>query len=291
MSQYTIAFDNNVLQLHSIYLQYDYLHFSPGTLTDKNIVVNVAPAQCRELLLSRFANIILADKKQCFKHTRIMLHVLTKVGGDKQLERVYKALADGCALVSLFSRKHGWPGASFEKTVNTVELSEGKLVNSYILNVSTRWFKSPQLMSLMLLLLRSGNYAPFQGCADYNAFFDLLEKVSKERILGKDKSLFHVKDDLDLLCYYRLLLRLFFDNYRKLFSKFKVDFLWNKDLYVDKSKWRGIGAPDRVKYEGIKRILKGRSANYALSEKVRDIAKENGIHYAACLYQSGGSVL
>ena len=281
MSQYTVKF----LNLEDLYLQYSYLHFSIGSVHGTTITVSYKPTQCREIFINHFLALASPGIKT---NIRIVLSVITGPATDaERLKATEEALTGGCALINLFSKQYGWSEASFVKTANVTKLSTyERVLHSYVLTVSTRWFKSPQLLSLMLLLLPTGNWKAFRKCRSYDDFWQLLEKL---HTISKVKSAqtfnFNYQVDIDQLYKYRKLLKLFFDNYNKLFVKARAVSLWDKTLYVNiPALQTEYPPPPHVKYEGVHRLLMGASSNYALSVKMCSLAKENGIKYTSFVY-------
>lgn len=278
---YTLKFNDEAsVYNYALYLVTNAIHFSVGTV-DKDIInVLQTPSSCRETLILRFNQHSMIKDKVSFTNVRILLHTLVPPSKlDKVKSKTEKAIDDGITLINTFSKQHGWPTASFEEMASPFKTSQHMEIYSYVLNVPTHWLKAPQLMSLLLLLLRVGSCGYFTDLTNYDSFFTDAVKIPKRQ--GKKIAAFFNDEDYTFLRSYSKLLKIFFDNYKHLFYRVRAINLWKKDNYVKK------GTPftaSPLKYEGVRTLLYGRSWNYALATKMKGLAEKANIKLDTNMY-------
>ena len=92
------------------------------------------------------------------------------------LRRSKETIKRGTALVNLFEKEMGW-GLSVPFIVPSGKLAERTLV--YAVEGPKEWMRSPHLLSLYLLLIRSGRFEIFKDTRTIGSFLEKCKKVGK----------------------------------------------------------------------------------------------------------------
>jgi len=263
------------------------LYFGIGIASKGRLVVDSHKTTCREYVQNVLSKLIVV-KEIPIKDIRIILFYTTDAYAGKIKEEVSKNILDkGLEIVNLFSRKHGWSPASLKEYPGVLRHpTKSRVLHSCVLKPSVNWLKTPQMVSLLLLLLRFGASNLFKDVVTYEDVFKALKVEIDD--LTEHTPLFSFKNDLITLATYVNLLEIVFDNYKAIFGTLKPKEAWDTAEYLDMVKkhngkvhlYQGVA----VRYEGIQRLLSGISYNYAFTKAVSKEAEAAGIVYKSITY-------
>ena len=202
-----------------------------------------------------------APKSIDLTHTRIAIvrkHNIQKINGkivfpkkdgtdigktiDECYENDIKWMKASLRILNIVEKTQGW-GLSQLKKVTDIDYCRNTGIGLFIFNSSVKWMRSPQLLSLYLLLIRLGRF--HEEFSNFEEFSDL-KKVHKN-ILGKKVVEYSGNMDKQFFNRSFRMWELMLDNHRNLF--FKKSLL--KNHLESKSSW---GIDELEKFNAIKEV-------------------------------------
>jgi hypothetical protein len=233
---------------------------------------------CREsvsgFLRMQFANGGDKYRQADLKKTRLILYVrcddscMQKTIENFRIKKDKEILV-GLKLVNHYERKFGWTRSTLQKLdnhnyfYNKNGLDVSNCVHMYMVVGSSKWQKSPALLSLYMLLLRLGT----RGFDDkFNTHEEFLKKL--ESFAGSYGGDSNKKSDIKFVSATYKKWDILLENYNRLFKNRTI-----KSLYSIESLVNG----DTGFNEGIWRLCTGRSYDLGISHKFAEICKENNI--------------
>lgn len=205
--------------------------------------------------------------------TRLILFSKTSAHNQERTIKAFntrrnREMLVGLKLVNHYERKYGWPRTKMQKLHNGKIISGGtdvsNTIHMYMVVGSSRWMKSPHLLSLYLLLLRLG----IRGFkADFNTHTQLTKEL--EAFIANNSRGNGVRrgDAAHVRVTYKkwdLLLK----SYNKLFNKRTTKSLYDKKSLVN---------PGAAFSEGIRKLCDGRSHDLDISHKFAKICNSKNI--------------
>lgn len=247
---------------------------------DNQIDIVYRADHCRETIVDHIRRQLqsdpdLKDKKSNIDMNRTRLILFSKTSAHNQ-ERTIKAfntrrnreMLVGLKLVNHYERKHGWPRTKMQKLHNGEIIAGGtdvsNTIHMYTVVGSSRWIKSPHLLSLYLLLLRLG----IRGFrADFKTHTQLTKEL--EVFITKNSRSNGVRrgDAAHVRVTYKkwdLLLK----SYNKLFNKRTTKSLYDKKSLVN---------PGAAFNEGIRKLCDGNSHDLDISHRFAKICNSKNI--------------
>lgn len=244
--------------------------------------------QCRETLNTSYQTALRLGKiggnKLCF----FMHYGCTN---KEHSTRFLEGMTEAMKIVNLFSRIHGWPEAQLynirphKNLKNKMGLKYKYTSNSHFLVVkaSSRWAKTPQLLSLFVLLLRCHTVEDIHGAKDYDDFWLKVDKAPAQEGYIR-------KTDLNYLKGHARLLKQVFSKYNQVFGRLRVMDSWTPSKYTELDHLNAAQSRHAAIYsstysEGITNLLEGVSCNYKLSLAVMKQAKAIGVEFRSKKYK------
>lgn len=162
---------------------------------------------CRELMTLRIHEDIVSEIGDiCTDHIRLALkynqfktashHGLAKIG-DEPLETAIRVL-------NLIEEKAGWCPTIITKSENSKTKSKTVVSNVYVVIGPQGWIRSPSLVSLYLLIIRSSWFRPFSDIKKVEDIIPVCKEMSKTKC-GNSTMAWHIKYLSDSYKYWLLL--------------------------------------------------------------------------------------
>lgn len=204
------------------------------------------------------------------KRTRLILFVKASGQHTERIIDNFRKKKDKEILISLklvnhYERKLGWPRTKMQKLDNRDAFLDSSgnnisnTVNMYMVVGSSRWMKSPHLLSLYMLLLRLGVRGFKAEFETHTQLLKELEDFGKKHRTKSDVSYVRATyDKWDILL----------ESYDKLFGKRTIKSLYDRKSLVNSN--NGFN-------EGIYRLCIGNSYDLDISHKFTKICKSNNI--------------
>ena len=175
-------------------------------------------------------------------------------------------------IVNHLEKKYKWGRTNLQKVSykDPIKNRQGEDISGnvhlYMFVGSSKWLKSPQMLSLYMLLLRITSWGLEAEFKTHKEFIKELKDFSSSKNSNynkkKDQSyVMQIYDKLDLL----------FVNYNKLFGRRTLKSFYDKNNYADDSGAR----------EGMFKLCTGKSVDHDLDRRFKALCKENKIKVSA----------
>jgi len=187
-------------------------------------------------------------------------------------ERKDKEVAIGLKLVNHYEKRLGWLLTKITKLQNGDILKDVDIkntINMYMVVGSSKWLRSPYMLSLYMLLLRLGTRGFKGNFETHEELFKEFETfVNKNNGHYKDANHINYKDANHIKKKYPMW-DILLENHSKFFRDKSINRLYNRKYLVN----GGSGFN-----EGITKLCSGYSLDLEMNKKFVELCKNNGIH-------------